>query len=409
MPLPAAVAQPLLFAGGLIATRALSLVLLPVYARYLGPEGYGQLETVVVLADLASILAGSGLAATLFRFAGTAEAERRALGLALMVAGAALILGQISAPLLAPLVPGGADVLSVRLVLATVALEAVIQVPLGWLRLANRPVGYLMAGVVRAVMQAGLTLGFLAHGYGVVGVLAAGTLGAAGQALWLVIWQWRVGGSAVFDRGSRVMIAWAGPAVLSGLAGFALCSADRWILVGASDTETLGYWAMAARFALVVPLILQPWQAWWLPQRFRLAETAPARARRLTWVGIGLAGLATLVVMLGGPVAIALLLPPSFAPAAALVPGLAAIACLKAIGDQLDIHCLSRRHGSARAALATGIAGLAVLLLGPLAAAQGPHSLILLLLGAWCLRLALLLLFGWERWSVFQPGTSSTR
>src|SRR5204862_2953786 len=71
----------LVYAAGLVLSKAVAFVMLPVYTRYLTPADYGLLQLIQMVIEVASIVAGSRLGAGIFRFYHKAEtaAERRAV------------------------------------------------------------------------------------------------------------------------------------------------------------------------------------------------------------------------------------------------------------------------------------------------------------------------------------------
>ncbi|OYZ99889.1 MAG: hypothetical protein B7X99_06370 [Rhizobiales bacterium 17-65-6] len=71
--------ESLFYALGLIATRAVSLLMLPVNTHFLSVSDYGRLEVLLALADVGAVVFGLALPTTLSRFVGAVEAwdERR--------------------------------------------------------------------------------------------------------------------------------------------------------------------------------------------------------------------------------------------------------------------------------------------------------------------------------------------
>ena len=53
--------------GGLVS-RILAVLLLPLYTHYLGPEGFGKIETVVALTTVLVIVLRMGISSAFFRF-----------------------------------------------------------------------------------------------------------------------------------------------------------------------------------------------------------------------------------------------------------------------------------------------------------------------------------------------------
>src|SRR5204862_2653322 len=66
----------LVYATGILLSKAVAFVMLPVYTRYLTPADYGVLQLIDMVVEVASIVAGSRLGAGIFRYYHKAETER---------------------------------------------------------------------------------------------------------------------------------------------------------------------------------------------------------------------------------------------------------------------------------------------------------------------------------------------
>ena len=75
------------------------------------------------------------------------------------------------------------SLIAIQLVLAVLALESLIAVPLGWLRMQERVQIFFFLTTGRAALQAILSVGFLLMGWAVEGLLLAGFIAALLQAI----------------------------------------------------------------------------------------------------------------------------------------------------------------------------------------------------------------------------------
>src|SRR5438874_6889781 len=66
----------LIYGAGVLLSKAVAFVMLPVYTRYLTPADYGVLQLIDMVVEVASIVAGSRLGAGIFRYYHKAETER---------------------------------------------------------------------------------------------------------------------------------------------------------------------------------------------------------------------------------------------------------------------------------------------------------------------------------------------
>lgn len=170
--LPPALFQAGLYALGILIAKGVSFVMLPIVTRWLTPSDYGALELLSAFSDAAGVVIGFGLVEALFRFAGAASpgpARNRPasgiLGQAVMLAIAALLVGQVGVtvarPWLSPVIPETA----LRLVIVSLAFTSCLHVPLAWLRLVDRARTYFFLSAGKAVLQALLVVLFLSRGW----------------------------------------------------------------------------------------------------------------------------------------------------------------------------------------------------------------------------------------------------
>lgn len=396
----AALRQAVLYGLGILVTKGVSLAMLPVVTAHLPPAEYGRLEVLQALADICSILVGFGLVDAFYRFAGDAadaDALKRlaatAFGWSMLLSAA--IAGPIvaAAPLLAAWLPGEPPPRAVALVALTLVLDGCIQMPLAWLRMRDQAARFVVTSVLRALLQAALVVVALRAGTGIDGVAAAGLAAALFQAAILATGQLRATGLHLdLAMGAR-LLRYAAPLVLSGVAGFFLAGFDRWALAAQLGPEEMAIYALAAKFALVVGLVLQPFGMWWYPRRFvaLAGPDGPAASARVAALGVGLGVAAALAVAVAGPVAIRWLTPPVYHGAAALLPWLAAIHAIKNAGDLMNVGCYVGRDTVLPTGIGLASAGVLVAGLLALVPVAGVPGAIGAAAAAWTLRLASML------------------
>ena len=95
---------------------------------------------------------------------------------------------------------------------------------------------------------------------GVTGVMAAGLASAALTALILGVQQARTTGVRFNMHTTSMLMRYGSPLVLAGLGGFVLGSFDRLLLAPVVPVAALAEYAIAAKIALIAPLLFQPVQ-----------------------------------------------------------------------------------------------------------------------------------------------------
>ncbi|ANB51319.1 lipopolysaccharide biosynthesis protein [Aeromonas veronii] len=330
----------LYYAGGLLLMKGISLLMLPVLTHQLLPREYGQLEVLLTLINLGSLILGFGLVDALYRFAGLAKDEQerqqvvaRMFGLVWLIALASLVLLWLLAP--------------------------VVQ---AWLRMRNQARLFFVATAGKAVIQSLLTGWWLWLGWGVSGVLASGTLTCVALALLLSLWQWRDSGICFDWQHYRPLLRYGLPLVVSGLAGFALSGLDRWLLADVVGEALLAYYAVAGKLALAVGLLLQPFALWWYPRRFMLLREPDGLRLNAHYSVMGsVLGFVTAgIVGLTAPLLIRWLTPESYHGAIAYIPLLVLGMAVRNVSDLLNVGCFSGEKSNAQMVINLGCSALGV-------------------------------------------------
>lgn len=337
--LPSGLRNAAAYAAALVAAKTVSFLMIPVFTHFLSPADYGRLDVLQTLADLLSVVIGLGLADTLFRFAGsaTSDGDRRYVagslyGFALVTGFIFLVLVQSVAPVVHSMLPADVGIVETRIILASLSFSAIILVPLGWLRLTDRAGLYFLGTAGRAVLQASLAATFLMLGLGIMGVLVAGLIACLSLAGVLSITHVRETGTPFRGRAWGGFAKYGGPLVLSGIAAFVIGSCDRWILAASFGPENLAPYAVAAKFAMMTAMLLQPFEMWWFSKRFSVLAVAEGelRSARFAETGLAIICVAILAVSAAGPLIINFMTPVAYHGAIAYLPWMCGLVGLRA-------------------------------------------------------------------------------
>ncbi|WP_156901174.1 lipopolysaccharide biosynthesis protein [Nisaea denitrificans] len=336
-----AVRSAAFYAVALVFGKGVSFLMLPLVTGHLSPAEYGVVELLASVADVAGIVFGLGLADVLFRFGREEGMASTLLGFSLTIGLLLGIAGQLAAPTMAGMTPVPVALLDLRILFASLALTAAIQVPLAYLRYRDRPALFAAVSIGKAAVQAGLVAIFLIADGGVTAVLAGGLIADGIVTVILVSLQFREAGIGIKRKHARLALGYGVPLVASGMAGFCLGSFDRWVLAAHVSVEDLAFYGLAAKFGLIAALAMQPFEMWWFPRRFSLLETEEGRRHSADIVGIGFVYSVMVVggVAALGPYVITWMTPVAYHEAAVLVPWLALIALLHATSNLVNVGC----------------------------------------------------------------------
>ncbi len=325
----------LVYGLGGVANQAVAVLLVPIYARQLGPDGVGVAGVLNATVSLSLMLVGLALPQAFFRWylreAETRMERDRVMGtvlgvrLAASLAGAALVL--IAALPISGLLFEGEHLLVFALVAPIVLFDSFTAIPLSFLRAERRPRDYVTVSVARAVMGTVLILALIMlAGLGVLGIalgaaVAAGLAAAIGA---VTLVRAGVARPRLDPTLARAMLGFALPLVPAAMAAWTLNLSDRPLLQAITgDSAVVGVYTLGYTAGLVInALVIQPFALAWGAAHWevsRAEDAPPTFARVLTWFLAVATGVALLLSALGTD-AIRILAGPAFEESRYIVP-----------------------------------------------------------------------------------------
>lgn len=324
--------QAAFYALGTILGRAISFVTLPFYTRLLTPAEYGVIQLVLMTFELVAMVAGSRLAAGVFRFyhkAESREEKNRVMSTAAILISACYVVASILAALLAePLsilvfdTPEWAGLL--RIAALSFAAQGLLVVPILSYRAFDQPLAYVTRGVSQQIFQAGLNITFLTvFGMGVYSVF---TSSAIVMGLYGVVLLWvllRKVGLSYSASIAADLWRYGLPLIVTQAAVFIMTLGGRYVLQHSAGSTAVGLYSLAGTFAtILVQFGNMPFMLVWESERFKIAEH-PERdsmyARAFVVLNIMLLSVAVGIGLLVRDF-LAIMADPSYWPAAGLVP-----------------------------------------------------------------------------------------
>lgn len=344
--LPPSLRATALYGLGIAWSRGIGLLMVPVMTSHLSPDEFGRLELLASAAEICGLMLGAGLVDTLFRFANApGAAGRRAaaevVGLSLVLALVGLAVFGLFGRDLAAAMPLLTPSIDLWLLGLQIVMDALIGVALGWLRMQGLAGQHALAAGLRATAQALLVAFMLQLGQGVTGVVGGSALAATLAAFILLRRQAADTGLVVDPQVWGRLLAYSAPLVGSGLASFLLGSADRWLLAGSVAPEALGQYGLAVRFALIVGMLMQPFDLWWYARRMAVLAQPDGAERTARVIRLGVAGIAIAAAGTAAfaPPLIGALSPAAYAPAMAMLPWLVLALALQMLSSLVNIGC----------------------------------------------------------------------
>ena len=316
----------------LAVQRALSLALLPLYTRAIGPGEYGALGVLLSVAALAAIVFGAGLEVAIVRsyfvLASDPPRQRRYIDsvwrfLTVWPVAAALVASAAAWPFVGSGDVGGVDVL-LTLVGAALGVSA-STFPLILLRARQDLRRYVAAAATPTIATPLLTVLLVVvadlglRGF-VLAIALANALSLVAAAA-IVPWRPDPGG---FDRLLvRGALAFSLPLLPHTLSHWGLQLADRAVLAGLVSAASLGVYVLASTLAAPLLMVLMSLNQGFMPTYARAGTGQGDGDLRGVVVAqiVAVAGLTLAAALLGAPLA-EVLAPASYSGAGELVPWL---------------------------------------------------------------------------------------
>lgn len=321
------------YGAATVATRATSLLVVPIFTRFLSDTDYGVIDLLTIAGNLILLTVALEISQAVARFVpGTSREEGAAFAstaLAFAVAAYAIfaIAGLVAAPAIRSWLLGDAATdLTVRLAVIATCLNGVFQLTSGVLMAQQRARRFAVASLASSLVAIGLGVVLVAlAGAGVDGFFVGQIIGAAiGVALTLAISRGVY--SPSFDGGRLVsMLRFSAPLVPSSLGVFVSLFVDRLAIGQLMTVADVGVFGIGFRLASTVSLLSFGAQMAVTPLVYaRHTDPAtPAALERIFRHYVGAALVVALGLSLFAPEILRLLTTPPFYGAASVVPLLA--------------------------------------------------------------------------------------
>ena len=300
-----------IYGVGDVATSLVSLLLLPVYTRYLTPSDYGVIAMLLTIEAVAKITFRWGVDTAFMRLYYDCPDQPARQRLAstiffflLAANGSLLIAGVASATWLSEGIIGTPQyAVLVGLVLANTFVVGFYFMPFQVLRIRERPAEFIVLSFARSAgtLLARLVL-VIGAGMGVTGVVVADVIVTAIFTVVLSRWfaplirpvfSWRV---------IRDALGFGLPRIPHGIAHQVIGLADRYFLNAYGTLRDVGLYSIGASFGLALKLFLSAFEYAWTP--FFLEVMRERDAKRI-YSTVSTYALALLVLLVAGLCAIA--------------------------------------------------------------------------------------------------------
>ena len=272
---------------GDILRRAVSLIMLPIYTRYLTTEDYGIVELLSMLIDFASIIFGARVAQAVFRYYCTSTTQQEknsvitsALFLsALMSAFGVTVVIMLSENIAAIVFDDTSMATLIALFAITMLLEPFMQIPLTHIRAEQRPWLFLFFSLTKLILQLSLNIYFVVilklH---VEGVVYSAIISGGIMSIILVTYSLIKAGLNIHLDICRKLFNFSLPLKLASIGSFYLAFGDRYFLSIYSSLSEVGIYALGYKFGFIFLIISwDPFQKLWDSEKYHIYTKTNAK------------------------------------------------------------------------------------------------------------------------------------
>ena len=316
----------LVYGIGGIMSKAIGFFLLPIYTRIFSPADYGTIEMLTVLNGLLGALLVMGMDSAqsfyFFEQKKTGEDEQARVVTAILqwriLWGLGIvILATLVSPLLNQYFFNGQLSWEYFVIAFVGALFAQIMSQSAEVyRLLYRPWSYItiILGQTFASAAIAITL-IVGFGFGIMGFfigMLSGSLIAAAFGWWRIRNYLDLSGWHTYLWPK--VLKFGAPLIPAALAMYILNTADRWFISNINGSETLGLYAVGAKFAMLMAIAVTTFRTAWWPVVMDSIQSSdgPALVNTMAslYLGIGCSGIILLTAL--SPFLVRFLTPPPF-------------------------------------------------------------------------------------------------
>lgn len=275
----------LVYAIGIILSRIVAFLMIPIYTRVLTPADYGILEILSLTTEVVAMLAGVGIGLAVIRShhqVETAEEQSTiastAALLLLTIFGLAGGIGIAAAGPLSTLLLGdsaGTDGPTyLRLAVFAMFCGGLLEVPMALLRARQRSSTVVTVSLIRLALSLSLNIVLVVWlRVGVVGVLWSTAITTALISGWLFVQLLREHGVRPTRAVAKQLAAFGAPLVIWNLASFVLHYSDRYFLRVYTSMETVGLYSLSYKLAMLLSMfVIGPFSDAWIPKSLEIEK-----------------------------------------------------------------------------------------------------------------------------------------
>jgi O-antigen/teichoic acid export membrane protein len=276
-----------IYALGIILSKLISFVMIPLYTNILRPDEYGTLELLNLSIDTITTVMGFGILASVMRFYFISDdrgdrnkvVSTALLGTASVMAITAGVCIFVCKPISQLIFHNVENAVYLRIMFITMFLGSVIEIPLAYIRILQKSLKFVAISLVRLIVQLGFNIFFLVYLHkGVMGVLYSGLITSLLMGFYL-IFMTSFSTGLHFDRRLYLsMLVYGIPLIVSDISAFVLTFSDRFFLNYYTNLSDVGIYSLAYKFGMLISMLfVAPFYQIWGTRMFDIYHRDDAK------------------------------------------------------------------------------------------------------------------------------------
>lgn len=272
---------------GDILRYSTSLVMLPIYTRYLTPADYGVVELLSMLIDFTAIIFGARVSQSVFRFycSATSEDEKNNIIASAFLLGVvfngigAIAVYTLSAPLATAVFSDIEFKHYIELFSITLFLMPLMAIPLVHIRAQQKPWLFFTFSILKLVLQVGLNIYLVVYlEMHVEGVIYSAVISGAVMAILLTGYSLPRTGMRATIATCKKLFSFSLPLKFATVGSFYLAFGDRYILNMFSDLSQVGIYALGYKFGFIFTMLSwTPFEKMWDAEKYAIHKKPDAK------------------------------------------------------------------------------------------------------------------------------------
>ena len=270
-----------------ILRRSVSLVMLPIYTRYLTPKDYGVIELLTMTIDVATIIFGARATQAIYRFyctADTVKDKNSIIASAFFLSFLFNLIGAVTVAFLsrylALAVYGDYNYQRYILLFTLVmVLMPFTEIPFTHIRAQQKAWLFFSFSIAKLMIQVALNIYFVViKDMHVDGVIYSTLVSTAIMGFALLFYSLSITGMRITRMACKMLFSFSFPMKLAALGAFYLTFGDRYILSIYTDLTQVGIYSLGYKFGFVFTVIAwDAFESMWNAEKYAVHKKPDAK------------------------------------------------------------------------------------------------------------------------------------